>query len=224
MQKDTDAEIFQKIESTGLIPVFNHNSPEVSKQVLKASYEAGLRLFEFTNRGQNAFEVFRELAAYATAFEGLVLGIGTIFSRADAVKFHDLGARFVVSPALVPEMASINNMDEVLWVPGCGTVSEVYKAHCLGAKLLKVFPGNVLGPEFVKSVKDVLPAIPLMPTGGVSPNRENLAAWFGAGVSCVGMGSQLIPKDLLAAGDFDGLRAHIRKAFELVQAVRKPKS
>jgi 2-dehydro-3-deoxyphosphogluconate aldolase/(4S)-4-hydroxy-2-oxoglutarate aldolase len=224
MQKFTDAEIFEKVESTGLIPVFNHNNPEVSKQVLKASYEAGLRLFEFTNRGQNAFEVFKELAAYASRFEGLILGIGTIFTKADAIKFHDLGARFVVSPALVPEMAVINNMDEVLWVPGCGTVSEVYKAHSLGAKLIKIFPGNVLGHEFVKSVKDVMPSVSLMPTGGVSPNRENLAAWFGSGVSCVGMGSQLIPKDLLAAGDYVGLKAHIQKAFTLVQSVRKPKA
>jgi 2-dehydro-3-deoxyphosphogluconate aldolase/(4S)-4-hydroxy-2-oxoglutarate aldolase len=189
--------------------------------VLKASYEAGLRLFEFTNRGQNAFEVFKDLSAYAEKFEGLILGIGTIFTRADAVKFHDLGARFVVSPALVPEMAAINQTDELLWVPGCGTVSEVYEAHRLGAKLIKVFPGNVLGPDFVKSVKDVLPAVPLMPTGGVSPTRENLSAWFSAGVSCVGMGSHLIPKDMLAAGDYKGLKSHIQMAFNLVQSVKK---
>ncbi len=221
MHRYTDAEIFKKIEQAALIPVFNHNSPEVSKQVLKACYQAGLRLFEFTNRGQNAFEVFRELAVYAYQFDDLVLGIGTIFSKAEAIKFHDFGARFVVSPALVPEMAVINRVDELLWVPGCGTVSEVYQAHTLGAKLIKAFPGNVLGPDFIKSVKDVLPSVALMPTGGVSPQRENLTAWFNAGVSCVGMGSQLIPKDLLAAGDFDGLQAHVQKALALVQAARK---
>lgn len=219
MQKVTDDEVLQKLRSTGLIPVFNHNNPDVSKQVLKACYDAGLRLFEFTNRGQNAFEVFRELAAYAAHFNDLVLGIGTIFTRADAIKFHDFGARFVVSPALVSEMAVINDIDEMLWVPGCGSVSEVYRAHQLGARLIKVFPGNVLGPDFIKSVKDVLPGVSLMPTGGVSPNRENLAAWFNAGVSCVGMGSQLIPKDLLAAGDYEGLREHIAHALELVRVV-----
>jgi 2-dehydro-3-deoxyphosphogluconate aldolase/(4S)-4-hydroxy-2-oxoglutarate aldolase len=221
MPRFTDIQLFKEATSTCLIPVFNHNSSEVSREVLKASYEAGLRLFEFTNRGQNAFEVFKDLSAYAEKFEGLILGIGTIFTRADAVKFHDLGARFVVSPALVPEMAAINQTDELLWVPGCGTVSEVYEAHRLGAKLIKVFPGNVLGPDFVKSVKDVLPAVPLMPTGGVSPTRENLSAWFSAGVSCVGMGSHLIPKDMLAAGDYKGLKSHIQMAFNLVQSVKK---
>lgn len=220
MHKVTDHLIFEKIEATALIPVFNHSDPETSKQVLKACYEAGLRLFEFTNRGSNAFEVFKELAVYAQQFDELVLGIGTIFTKADAIKFHDYGARFVVSPALVPEMAVINNMDELLWIPGCGTVSEVYRAHSLGAKLIKVFPGNVLGPEFVKSVKDVLPASRLMPTGGVSPSRENLSAWFEAGVSCVGMGSQLLPRKLLAEGNFDVLREHIREALTMVQAVR----
>jgi 2-dehydro-3-deoxyphosphogluconate aldolase/(4S)-4-hydroxy-2-oxoglutarate aldolase len=220
MQKYTDSHLFNEAHKTGLIPVFNHNSSEVSRQVLRASYEAGLRLFEFTNRGQNAFEVFRDLCAYAKQFEGLIMGIGTIFTKADAIKFHDLGARFVVSPALVPEMAAINHIDELLWVPGCGTVSEVYRAHALGAKLIKVFPGNVLGPDFVKSVKDVLPSVPLMPTGGVSPTSENLSAWFSSGVSCVGMGSQLIPKDILAAGDYEGLKAHIKKAFNLVQSVK----
>lgn len=220
MHKVTDQLIFEKIETAPLIPVFNHSDPETSKQVLKACYDAGLRLFEFTNRGSNAFEVFKELAVYSQQFEGLVLGVGTIFGKADAVKFHDHGARFVVSPALVPEMAVINNMDELLWIPGCGTVSEVYRAHSLGAKLIKVFPGNVLGPEFVKSVKDVLPAVRLMPTGGVSPSRENLSAWFEAGVSCVGMGSQLIPRKLLAEGNVDVLREHIREALAMVRAVR----
>jgi len=221
MQKFTDSEIFAVIEKTALIPVFNHNNPEVSKQVLDACYAAGLRLFEFTNRRASAFEVFKDLSEHARQYRDLVLGAGTIFTRADAIKFHDFGARFVVSPALVPEMAAINHIDELMWVPGCGTVSEVYQAHRMGAKLVKVFPGNVLGPDFVKSVKDVLPAVPLMPTGGVSPTRENLLAWFGAGVTCVGMGSQLVPKDLLAAGDYEALKTHIQKAVSLVQAVRK---
>lgn len=221
MQKFTDAQLFNEAKSTGLIPVFNHNSMEVSREVLKSCYDAGLRMFEFTNRGQNAFEVFKSLTKYAEGFEGLILGIGTIFTKADAIKFHDLGARFVVSPALVPEMAEVNRIGELLWVPGCGSVSEVYQAQMMGAKLIKVFPGNVLGPDFVKSVKDVLPLVQLMPTGGVSPNRDNLSAWFSAGVSCVGMGSQLIPKDLLAAGDYEGLREHIKSALNLVQSVKK---
>lgn len=219
MQKISDAKIFEKIAETGLVPVFNHSDIEVSKMVLKTCYEAGLRLFEFTNRGKNAFEVFRELAVYAQQFDELVLGIGTIFTRADAVKFHDFGARFVVSPALVPEMAVINTIDKLLWVPGCGTVSEVYRAHVLGAKLIKVFPGNVLGPDFVKSVKDVLPAARLMPTGGVAPERENLSGWFGAGVTCVGMGSQLIPKTLLASGDYNALKGRVQEALTLVQSI-----
>jgi 2-dehydro-3-deoxyphosphogluconate aldolase/(4S)-4-hydroxy-2-oxoglutarate aldolase len=220
MGKITDAEIFAKIRETGLVPVFNHSDVEVSKQVLKSCYAGGLRFFEFTNRGSNGFEVFRELADYAMQFDDLVLGIGTIFSKPDMVKFHDSGARFVVSPALVPEMAVMNSTDELLWVPGCGTVSEVYQAQRLGAKLIKVFPGNVLGPEFVKSVKDVLPDTRLMPTGGVSPEKDNLEAWFDAGVCCVGMGSQLIPKALLAAGDFDGLTARIRDAVALIKSIR----
>lgn len=220
MGRVTDAEIFIKIRETGLVPVFNHSDVEISKQVLKSCYDGGLRLFEFTNRGRNGFEVFRELAEFAGQFDDLVLGIGTIFNKPDMVKFHDFGARFVVSPALVPEMAAMNSTDELLWVPGCGTVSEVYQAHKLGAKLIKVFPGNVLGPAFVKSVRDVLPEVQLMPTGGVAPERENLEGWFGAGVCCVGMGSQLIPKSLLEAGDFNTLSTRIREAVSLVKSIR----
>lgn len=221
MKRLSSEQLIAQMEQSGLIPVFFNADIEVSKQVVRACYDAGLRVFEFTNRGSNAFEVFRELVEFAKDLDQLALGVGTIFSLKDAEKFYDAGASFVVSPALVPEMSKLRPQEKPLWIPGCGTVSEVYEAKSLGAQMVKVFPGNVLGPAFVKSVKDVMPGIKLMPTGGVSPNRENLLSWFQAGVSCVGMGSQLISSDLIASGAYGQIQQNVKKSLALVQSLKK---
>lgn len=209
------------MQETGLIPVFNHADIEVSKQVLDACYSAGVRVFEFTNRGENALQVFKKLAKHAHQYSDLHLGIGTIFNATDAQGFLNAGAQFLVSPALVPEVAHFANKQELLWVPGCGTVTEIYQAVQLGAKVIKAFPGNVLGPGFVKSVKAVYPKLPIMPTGGVKPTTENLGSWFDAGVFCVGMGSQLFQKELIALGEFDALSENVSDALQIIKRLKQ---
>ena len=221
MPKYSKPVILEQMASTGLIPVFNHHDKNTAAQVLVNAYEAGIKVFEFTNRGDNSSEVFNHLVQVAQGLDGLILGIGTIWTAQDALKFLDIGAEFIVSPGLVPEIADKMNQENVLWIPGCGTVSEVNSAIRLGAELVKIFPGNVLGAEFVKAVKSVLPEVKIMPTGGVKPTAENLGKWFGAGVHCVGMGSQLFSKNLIASGNYAELQDEISDALSLVRSVRK---
>ena len=207
------------MQETGLIPVFNHRDIAVAKSVLDASYTAGIRVFEFTNRDENALEVFKELVVYVEAYPDLILGIGTIFSSEDAKTFYDAGAKFIVSPALIPEVAHFCNAQGLTWIPGCGSVTEIYNAVQLGAKVIKIFPGNVLGPPFVKSVRAVFPTILIMPTGGVTPTADNLNSWFAAGANFVGMGSQLYGKDLIAHKAFDQLTGNIKNALSIIESV-----
>ncbi|GAA4273708.1 bifunctional 4-hydroxy-2-oxoglutarate aldolase/2-dehydro-3-deoxy-phosphogluconate aldolase [Aquimarina gracilis] len=209
------------MESTGMIPVFNHDDIEIVKRVLDISYHAGVRIFEFTNRGDNALEVFTVLSRYAHKYDDLILGIGTIFDSKTALKFLNVGAQFIISPALVSELADFSKGNNVLWIPGCSTVSEVYRATKLGAPLIKAFPGNILGPAFVKAIKSVLPNVKIMPTGGVVPSRENLEAWFTAGANCVGMGSQLFKKEYLEKENMDQLSSMIRDTFLMINEIRK---
>ncbi len=204
----------------GLVPVFNHTDIEVAISVLDACYKGGVRVFEFTNRGENALEVFKALVEHSKAYNDLILGIGTIFSAEQAKAFFDIGAQFIVSPAMIPEMANFCKTVDVLWVPGCGTVTEIYQATQLGAKIVKVFPGNVLGPGFVKSVKAVFPGLPIMPTGGVAPTEDNLRAWFDAGVTCVGMGSKLIEKEITNSGDYNRLQLLVASTRATIEKVK----
>lgn len=212
-------QILSAMKATGIIPVFNHTDVETAKSVLDASYKGGVKVFEFTNRGENALEVFQELAAHAQQYEDLMLGIGTIFTDEDARKFLKAGAHFVVSPAFIPTIGVYCNSQNVLWIPGCGTVTEIFNAKELGAQVIKAFPGNVLGPAFISSVKAVFPKLPMMPTGGVEPTEENLSAWFKAGVVCVGMGSQLFKKEWIQNRDYETLEKEIAKALALVQEI-----
>nr|WP_299343167.1 bifunctional 4-hydroxy-2-oxoglutarate aldolase/2-dehydro-3-deoxy-phosphogluconate aldolase [Allomuricauda sp.] len=221
MDKINHQQLLNCMHETGLIPVFNHIDSNVAKKVLDACYEGGVRVFEFTNRGENALAVFGELVMHAQQYSDLYLGIGTLFTKEDASHFLDEGAHFLVSPALIPEIAHFANQKEVLWVPGCATVTEMYQALQLGAKLLKAFPGNVLGPGFIKSVKAVYPKVPIMPTGGVKPTEENLSAWYNAGVHCVGMGSQLFKKDVIESGRFNDLTESVSNTIQTIKKLRK---
>lgn len=221
MKEVSVEDIISKMKETGLVPVFNHSDKEVAGEVLINSYQAGIRVFEFTNRGSNAFEVFSHLVQVASELEGLILGIGTIWSVNDAEKFIEAGAQFVVSPGLVPEMGEAILEKEMLWIPGCGTVSEVAKALAIGASLVKIFPGNVLGPSFAAAVRSVLPKARLMPTGGVKPTAENMSSWFNAGVLCVGMGSQLFSKNLIHAANYTELQDDISDALSLIRSIRQ---
>jgi 2-dehydro-3-deoxyphosphogluconate aldolase/(4S)-4-hydroxy-2-oxoglutarate aldolase len=218
--ENRNAHIITQMEKTGLIPVFNHSDLEVAKAVLDTCYKAGIRVFEFTNRGSNALEVFTKLKMYSTKYPDLYLGIGTIFSIEDARNFMEAGADFIVSPALIPDLLQFVQARNCIGIPGCATISEIFQANSLGAGLIKVFPGNVLGPGFISAAKSVLPNVKLMPTGGVEPSHQNLSAWFKAGVSCVGMGSQLFSHELIKAAEYDKLKQHIVDALKIVETVR----
>ncbi|WP_378181255.1 bifunctional 4-hydroxy-2-oxoglutarate aldolase/2-dehydro-3-deoxy-phosphogluconate aldolase [Aquimarina sp. SS2-1] len=218
--KHTNQHIISTMEDTGLIPVFNHPDIGIAQEVVEASYQAGIKVFEFTNRDEKALEVFTKLRQYGSKYDDLILGIGTIFTETEVKKFMDAGADFIVSPALIPEVADYCTTKETLWIPGCATITEVYNAHQLGAQLIKAFPGNVLGSDFIKAVKTVLPMVKIMPTGGVKPTFENLKLWFDSGVSCVGMGSQLFHKDAIKNGNFDKLTNDIKEALQHIQKVK----
>tara|TARA_R110000868_G_scaffold264879_1_gene523510 strand:+ start:25568 stop:26233 length:666 start_codon:yes stop_codon:yes gene_type:complete len=202
MAQFTRIEVALKMKETGLVPLFYHHDIEVSKQVLKACYEGGARLLEFTSRGDFAFETFASLNKYAISeLPGMILGVGSVTDAAAASLYMQLGANFIVTPVLREDIAIVCNRRKVLWSPGCGTLTEIAKAEELGCEIVKLFPGDIYGPEFIKGIKGPQPWTSIMPTGGVSPTAENLKKWFDAGVTCVGIGSQLIKVD--AEGDFD---------------------
>ncbi len=195
-------EVTTVMKQTGIVPIFYHHDIKVSKKVLKACYDGGARLLEFTARGDFAHKVFEELNKYAIAeLKGMILGVGSITDAATASSYMALGANFIVTPVLREDIALVCNRRKVLWSPGCGTLSEIARAEELGCEIIKLFPGGIYGPEFVKAIKGPQPWTSIMPTGGVSPTKDNLESWFKAGVTCVGMGSKLIIKD--ADGNFD---------------------
>ena len=210
------------VESTGMVPVFYNSDIEISKAVVKACYVGGVRAFEFTNRGDFAHEVFGELVKYANAeLPGMILGVGSVVDPATAALYLQLGANFVVGPLFNPDIAPVCNRRLVPYCPGCGTVSEVGKAQELGCDLCKVFPGDVLGPAFVKGLRAPMPWSKIMVTGGVKPTRGNLEGWFKAGVTCVGMGSNLFPKEAVAAKDWSVITKLCREALDIIADIRK---
>lgn len=217
-------DMIELMGKSGIIPVFNHKDIDVAKVIINTAYRAGVRVFEFTNREKNALEVFRKLRIHADTYPGILLGIGTIFSREDAENFVTAEADFIVSPALIPEVAEFCKMKQKLWIPGCATLTEVYQARSMGAQLIKAFPGNMLGPNFIKAVRSVMPDVKLMPTGGVMPSKENLHGWFSAGVHCVGMGSQLFDQGQIDRGEFEDLKSNIEKVLAIVSDFKNSSS
>ncbi|MTI40098.1 bifunctional 4-hydroxy-2-oxoglutarate aldolase/2-dehydro-3-deoxy-phosphogluconate aldolase [Fulvivirga lutimaris] len=223
MSRFNRIETVLKMDETGFVPVFYHSDMDFCKEVLKACYNGGARVFEFTNRDDFAHEIFRDLNLWAIKnLPNMILGIGSIVDPATAALYIQLGANFVVSPIVNPEIAKVCNRRKIAWMPGCGSVSEISYAEELGAEVVKIFPAEqVGGPAFVKGVKGPMPWTRIMPTGGVSPTEDNLKGWFEAGVTCVGMGSQLIPNDLYKIKDFNGLESKVRKCITLISNVRK---
>ena len=221
MAKYDKIQVLTAIKETGIVPVFYNGDIEVSKKVLKACYDGGIRAFEFANRGDFAQEVFGELMKYANAeLPGMILGIGSMVDPATAAMYIQLGANFVVGPLFNPAIAPICNRRNIPYAPGCGTVTEVGMAQEAGCDLCKVFPGDVIGPAFVKGLRAPMPWSKFMVTGGVKPTRENLEGWFKAGVYCVGMGSNLFPKDAIAAGEWSKISDLCRDALDIVKEVR----
>lgn len=206
---------------TGLVPLFYHADPEIGKAVLKACYDGGARVMEFTNRGDFAHEVFAELVKFARKnLPELILGIGSVQDGGTASLYLQLGANFIVTPMLREDIAKVCNRRKVLWLPGCATLNEIAHAEELGAEIVKLFPGEQVGPGFVKAIKGPCPWTSVMPTGGVAPTRESLSAWFGAGVTCVGMGSNLIGPEVLKDQQYELLTQKIRDTLSLIREIR----
>lgn len=209
------------MEETGLVPLFYHKNLDTCKQVLTACYKGGARILEFTNRGDFAHEVFGELNKFAEKeLPEMILGVGSVTDAGTASLYMQLGANFVVTPVLREDIGIVCNRRKVLWSPGCGSLSEIAKAEELGAEIVKLFPGSQLGPGFVKAIKAPCPWTSIMPTGGVTAEKENLEGWFKAGVTCVGMGSQLVTNEFLSSKDFDGLEKHVRNTLKLINSIR----
>jgi 2-dehydro-3-deoxyphosphogluconate aldolase / (4S)-4-hydroxy-2-oxoglutarate aldolase len=221
MAQYTRIEVAETMKETGLVPLFFHKDEEIGKKILKACYNGGARLMEFTSRGDFAFEIFGELSKYALKeLPGMIMGVGSVTDAAAASLYMQLGANFIVTPVLREDIAIVCNRRKVLWSPGCGSLTEIAKAEELGCEIVKLFPGGTYGPEFVKAIKGPCPWTSIMPTGGVSPTEESLKAWFDAGVTCVGMGSNLISNQILANLDFETLADNVRNAIEIIKRVR----
>lgn len=223
MARFNKMQVLDAIVSTGMVPVYYNKDVEIAKQVVKACYEGGVRAFEFTNRGDFAHEVFAELIKFATKeCPELVLGVGSIVDAGTASLYLQLGANFVVGPLFNPEIAKVCNRRLVPYTPGCGSVSEIGFAQEVGCDLCKIFPaGNVGGPSFVKNIKAPMPWSMIMATGAVEPTEENLSAWFKAGVTCVGMGSKLFPKEMIAAGNWEAISTLCRDALATIKNIVK---
>ena len=206
---------------TGLVPLFYNKDIELGKNILKACYDGGARLLEFTNRGDYAHEVFNELNKYCEEeLPEMIMGVGSVTDAGSASLYMGLGANFVVTPVLREDIAKVCNRRKVLWSPGCGSLTEICTAEELGCEIVKLFPGGIYGPGFVKAIKGPQPWTKIMPTGGVSPTEENLKSWFDAGVTCVGMGSKLISKDIIANRDFDLLTEKVAQSLAIIQDLR----
>lgn len=222
MARFSRIEVFKVMKSTGMVPLFYHGDVALGKSVLRACYEGGARVLEFTNRGDYAHEVFRELNRYAEEeLPEMILGVGSVTDAAAASFYMQLGANFIVTPVLREDIAITCNRKKVLWSPGCGTLTEIARAEELGCELVKLFPGGTYGPGFVKAIKGPCPWTNIMPTGGVSPSKENLKGWFEAGVTCVGMGSQLISKAILEDRNFDGLTQLVKDTLAMIQQLNE---
>ncbi|WP_077402835.1 bifunctional 4-hydroxy-2-oxoglutarate aldolase/2-dehydro-3-deoxy-phosphogluconate aldolase [Cellulophaga omnivescoria] len=215
-------EVFNIMNETGLVPLFYHSDVDLAKNILKACYNGGARLMEFTARGDFAFEVFSELNKYAIKeLPGMVLGVGSVTDAAAASLYMQMGANFIVTPSFREDIAIACNRRKVMWSPGCGSLKEINTAEELGCEVVKLFPGATYGADFVKAIKGPQPWTNVMPTGGVTTEENNLAAWFNAGVTCVGIGSKLISKDIIANKDYKGLEATVKQTIAVIKKLKK---
>lgn len=213
-------EALQALLQQKLLPLYYHESAELSIEVLRALYDAGIRTLEYTNRGENALDNFKALRKAADkSMPGLQLGIGTIKTKKAAKKFMEAGADFIVCPCMNEEVAEVVHSEGLLWVPGCLTTTEIANAENAGAILVKIFPGNMLGPAYISAIKEIFPDLKFMPTGGVEAEKNNLKSWFDAGVVAVGMGSKLISKEIMAQQNYTALKLATAKALQLIQEV-----
>jgi 2-dehydro-3-deoxyphosphogluconate aldolase/(4S)-4-hydroxy-2-oxoglutarate aldolase len=218
---DKKSAILKLIPEQGILPLFFNKDPEVSVNLLKALYEAGIKTIEYTNRGEAALKNFAKLREICDKeLGGMYLGVGTIKNGEQAQAFADAGADYIISPGLVEDVIPVAEKHNLLWIPGCMTPTEIIKAENLGAKVVKLFPGNLLGPSFLSGIKELFPNLLFMPTGGVELTTENIGGWFKAGVCAVGMGSKLISKDVMENKKYAELTGATKQAIAIVNASR----
>jgi len=217
-------QIADAIVKQGMLPLYFNSSEEVTLDVLKAIYRAGVKAIEYTNRGDAALANFKKMVALRNAeMPGLLLGVGTIKNMQHATDYMAAGADFLVSPGFVPDVAAHCVSNDIFYAPGCMTPSEIIAAENAGIKFIKLFPGNMLGPEFLTTIKDIFPKLLFMPTGGVDTTKENIEGWFKAGVCAVGMGSKLISKKLMEAKDYGTIESETKKVLELIGSIKPAK-
>ncbi|MBA2328133.1 MAG: bifunctional 4-hydroxy-2-oxoglutarate aldolase/2-dehydro-3-deoxy-phosphogluconate aldolase [Flavisolibacter sp.] len=203
-----------------MLPLYYHESEEVSLEILKALYNGGVRIVEYTNRGENALANFKALRKVVNKdMPGLLLGIGTIKTKKQAKKFIEAGADFIVAPTINEEVGEITQNENLLWIPGCMTPTEIACAEGFGAEIVKIFPGNVLGPSYISAIKELFPGLKFMPTGGVEAEEKNLIGWFDAGVVAVGMGSNLISKQASDNKEFEQIKTSAANAMDLIKRI-----
>ncbi|MEH6680349.1 MAG: bifunctional 4-hydroxy-2-oxoglutarate aldolase/2-dehydro-3-deoxy-phosphogluconate aldolase [Sediminicola sp.] len=220
MAQFTRSEVITLMQNTGLVPLFYHPDLEICQKVVKACYDGGARLLEFTARGDGAHEVFAGLIKYsAKNLPGMCLGVGSLTDVGAASLYMQMGANFIVTPSFRDDIAIACNRRKVLWCPGCGTITEINRAEERGCEIVKLFPGEMYGPGMISAIKGPQPWTNIMPTGGVTTEEDNLRSWFDAGATCVGIGSGLITKELLALNDYAGIQQEVNKALKLIEGL-----
>jgi 2-dehydro-3-deoxyphosphogluconate aldolase/(4S)-4-hydroxy-2-oxoglutarate aldolase len=217
---EREAALINQIKNEGMLPLYYHDDVTVCENVLQALYNGGVRCVEFTNRGVHALPNFKHLVSLKSTMPGLILGIGTIKTPQDATSFIEAGADFLISPCFDASVADVAYMHKVLWIPGCMTPTEIHVAQKSGATLVKLFPGNVLGPGFVEAIKTLFTGVDFLVTGGVEPTEQNIGTWFKAGVVGVGLGSKLITKDVLANKNYKQLETQTKELVQLIKKVQ----
>ena len=215
-------EVLRTIYDIGLVPVFYNNDLETAKNIVKACVDGGARVVEFTNRGDRAYRIFSELVEYFDQRQpDAILGVGSVLDSGTASLYINSGANFVVGPILNKDVAKVCNRRKIGYSPGCGSATEISEAEELGVEIVKVFPGGqVGGPAFVKAVLGPMPWTRIMPTGGVSPTKESITEWIKAGAACLGIGSKLISRDLVAKGDWNGVKAKVEECLRFINEAR----
>jgi len=219
---DRKKKITDLVTEQGIVPLYFHPDAETSAQILKALYRGGSRVVEYTNRGENAVDNFLQLRKIADKeLPGLQLGVGSIRNRIEATEFINEGANFIVCPGVVEGVAALAEKNDLLWIPGCLTATEIILADELGAQLVILFPGSLLGPSYVTAVKEIFPGLLFMPSGGIEPNEENLNGWFKSGATAVGLGSELISAGLMETKDYQGIESVTRQTLQVVQQIKR---
>lgn len=218
--RNTESTFIKKMYQAALMPIFFHPDEATCVRLLHLAYEGGVRVIELVNRGKEAPSIFPALRKAADNMPGLSLGAGTIYHPHEAEKFLDMGAEFIVSPVMNPKLGEYCQKVDTPWVPGCATLSEIFFAQELGCELAKIYPANILSPAFVPAVHAVLPKMEIIPTGGVEPTMESIKTWLDAGVCCLGMGSQLLSKNLINEGRFEELKGRVSHAVSIIHKLR----